>query len=111
MADYQHFGEYRQQDRGAGFGTGLTLLLIGLGIGAATALLMAPKTGKQMRRNLRRRYEDALEMMDDWQDQAGEVAKRGSKWAGKARERGSEWADVAREKARPLGRAWRRASE
>lgn len=110
MAEYQHFGEYQPHERG-GFGTGLLLLLIGLGIGAGTALLMTPKTGKQMRRNLRRRYEDAMEMMDDWQGQAREAVDRGSKWAGRARERGSDWADVAREKARPLGKAWRRATE
>lgn len=110
MAEYQHFGEYQTHERG-GFGTGLLLLLVGLGIGAGTALLMAPKTGKQMRRNLRRRYEDAMEMMDDWQDQARDVVNRGSKWAGRARERGSDWADVAREKARPLGKAWRRATD
>jgi gas vesicle protein len=110
MTDYQHFGEYRSSERG-GFGTGLVLLLIGLGLGAATALLMTPKTGKQLRRNLRRRYEDAMEMMDDWHDHAGEYVNRGSKWAGKARDRGADWADTAREKVRPIGRAWRKVNE
>jgi gas vesicle protein len=110
MNDYQHFGEYRSSDR-SGFGTGLVLLLIGLGLGAATALLMTPKTGKQLRRNLRRRYEDAMELMDDWQGNAGDFVSRGSKWAGKARDRGADWAGTAREKVKPIGRALRKVNE
>ena len=34
---------------------GLTMLCVGLALGALTALLLAPKTGKQMRKTLRRK--------------------------------------------------------
>ncbi|MBV8207904.1 MAG: YtxH domain-containing protein, partial [Acidobacteria bacterium] len=62
MTDREHFGEYEQEvDGGAGIGTVLAFLFVGLGIGAVTALLLAPKTGRQMRRTLRRTYEDARE--------------------------------------------------
>ena len=46
--EFTNQGEYRSSDRNFGFG--LTLLFIGLAAGALTALLLAPKTGKQMRR-------------------------------------------------------------
>lgn len=81
------------------FGTALTFLCVGLGAGVLVALLFAPKTGKQLRRSLKRRYEDAREVIDDFSDQAGEV------W-----DRGTEYADVVREKVAPIGKAIGRAS-
>lgn len=86
MTDYEHFGDYQPSDR-SGVGTALTFLFIGLGAGALAALLFAPKTGKQMRRTLRRRYEDAREVLDDFTDQASDVIDRGAEWANTARER------------------------
>jgi gas vesicle protein len=87
MTDYERFGEYEPRSSGAPIGTALTFLFIGLGIGAITALLLAPKSGRQMRRQIRRKYEDARERFDDWSDQAGDVVERGTKWAKDARER------------------------
>lgn len=87
MTDYERFGEYQANNGGAGIGMALTFLFIGLGIGAVTALLLAPKSGRQMRRTLRRKYEDARERVGDWGEQAGDVVERGTKWAKDARER------------------------
>lgn len=86
MNDYRTFGEYRQSDRNNA-ATIVTFLLVGLGLGALTALLLAPKTGRQMRRTLRRKYEDARERVDDFSDQAGEYFEKGSKWATAAKKK------------------------
>jgi gas vesicle protein len=61
------------------------MLLVGLAAGALVALLLAPKTGKQMRRTLRRKYEDAREVMEDIGEQAGDWIDKGSEWADKAK--------------------------
>ncbi|HZU21478.1 MAG TPA: YtxH domain-containing protein [Terriglobales bacterium] len=88
MTDYERYGNNETGNGiGSSIGTALTFLFIGLGIGAVTALLLAPKSGRQMRRTIRRRYEDARERLDDLSDQAGEVVERGTKWAKDARER------------------------
>jgi len=78
-------GEYRSSD--GNISIGLTLLFVGLALGALTALLLAPKTGKQMRRTLRRKYEDARDAMEDFGDQAGDWIDKGSEWADKAKSR------------------------
>jgi gas vesicle protein len=86
-------------------GTAVTFLMIGLGAGALIALLLAPKTGRQLRKDLRRRVEDARDSLQDWSDDARDRLKD-------AVDRGSDWADdmrtAAREKAAPLGKALRR---
>jgi gas vesicle protein len=82
------------KDRGSGYG--LTILFIGLAAGALIALLLAPQTGKQMRKTLRRRYEDARDTMGDFSDQA-------SDWI----EKGSEFADKAKSKVAPLAKQFR----
>jgi len=76
MNDYKTFGEYRTSEKSSA-STALTFLFIGLGIGTIVALLFAPQSGKKMRKSLRRRYEDALENVDDLRDQAGEYVERG----------------------------------
>lgn len=100
MTDYEHLGDYQASDRSTA-GVALTFLFIGLGAGALAALLFAPKSGKQMRRSLRRRYEDAREVVDDWTDQAGDVIERGSEWASTAK----DWANTAKEKVAPFAKA------
>ena len=49
-------------------GTAITFLLIGLGAGALIGLLFAPKAGKQLRKELRSKYDDARETIDDWRE-------------------------------------------
>ena len=81
--DYASQGEYRSSGNNVSFA--LTMLFIGLAAGAITALLLAPKTGRQMRRTLRRKVEDAREVMDDFTDQASDWLDKGSDWAEKAK--------------------------
>jgi len=83
--DYASQGEYRSS--GSGVPLALTMLFIGIAAGALTALLLAPKTGRQMRRTLRRRVEDARDAMDDFTDQASDWLDKGSDWAEKAKGR------------------------
>ena len=86
-------------------GTAVTFLMIGLGAGALIALLLAPKTGRQLRKDIRRRVEDAKDSLQDWSEDAKDRLRD-------AVDRGSDWADdlrtAAREKAAPLGKALRR---
>ena len=87
MADFERFDDYESREGGSALPWAITFLLVGLGIGAVTALLLTPKTGPQMRRVLRRKYEDARERVDDFQERAGDWVDRGSKWAKQARSR------------------------
>jgi gas vesicle protein len=96
-------GEYEASGRNT-VAFGLALLLIGFAAGAIAAALMTPKTGKQMRRTLKRKLDDARDAMDDWSDQAGGWVEKGSDLANKA----SDWADAAKEKVAPLAKKIRR---
>jgi gas vesicle protein len=100
MTDYERFGDYQPSDRST-VGLAITFLFIGLGAGALAALLFAPKTGKQMRRDLRRKYENAKDVIEDWQEQAGDVIEKGAEWASTAR-------DVAKERVAPFAKAVKR---
>jgi gas vesicle protein len=95
-----HEGKYEASEPGR-FGTAITFLLIGLGAGTLIGLLSAPKSGKQMRRELRRRYEDARETIEDWKEEARETAAD-------ALERGTELAEEFRDRVTPLTKATRR---
>ncbi len=104
MSDPATYEEYNPSDRSS-VTLGLALLCLGLAAGAITALLLAPKTGKQLRRQIRRKYEDARDVMDDWSDQAGDWVERGSDWAEKA----SDWAGKAKGRVEePVRKAFRR---
>jgi gas vesicle protein len=92
MTDYESVGDYQAADESA-VGLALTFLFIGIGVGALVTLLLTPKTGKQMRRSLRRKYEDAREAVEDWSDQANDII-----------EKGTEWANAAKEKVAPLSK-------
>ncbi len=86
MTDYEHF-DVNQEYRRGNLGLGLLLLFIGMGVGAATALMLAPKTGREMRKQLRRQYEDARDWIGDMSDQAGELLEKGSNLASTAKDR------------------------
>jgi gas vesicle protein len=103
MTDYERFGEYQPSEERGRFGTALTFLFIGLGIGAVSALLFAPKTGRQTRRILKRKFEDARETFDDLTDNAEEWVGKGTKWAKK----GGEWAKDAGDKVASVRRVIR----
>ncbi len=93
-------GKY-ESEGGGNVGTAITFLLIGLGAGAVVGMLLAPKTGRQMRRDLRRGYDSARETIDDWKDTARDFAED-------VVERGSDIADDLRDRVTPLAKAVRR---
>ena len=81
--DYASQGESRCG--GSNVSLALTMLFIGLAGGAITALLLVPKTGRQMRRTIRRKVEDARDAVDGFTDQAGDWFDKGSDWTEKAK--------------------------
>jgi gas vesicle protein len=81
--------------------TAITFLLIGLGAGAVIGMLLAPKPGRQMRRDLRRGYETARETFDDWKENARDFAEE-------VMERGSDFADDVRDRVNPVVKAVKR---
>ncbi len=93
-------GKY-ESEGGSNVGTAITFLLIGLGAGAVVGMLLAPKTGRQMRRDLRRGYDSARETIDDWKDTARDFAED-------VVERGGDIADDLRDRVTPLAKAVRR---
>ncbi len=93
-------GKYESSEGGAG--TAVAFLLIGLGVGAALGVLLAPKTGRQLRKDLRRSYDDALETVSDWTDDARDRIKD-------AVDKGADLADELRSKAEPIGDYLRRS--
>jgi gas vesicle protein len=105
-------GKYKASGEGSHAGTAVTFLLIGLGAGALVGLLLAPKTGKQMRKDLRRKYETAKDTFEDWAEDAKEFAEdaieRGSDFADEVRDRGGKIADEVRDRVSPLAKNLRR---
>ena len=97
MADFR-FGNYEFSRRQRRFGTTLGFLAVGMGLGALAAMFITPKTGKQLRKDVRRKYEDAREAVENIGDRANNI------W-----EHRDEWAEAARRKAEPVTRAFRRA--
>ncbi|HWY02091.1 MAG TPA: YtxH domain-containing protein [Candidatus Acidoferrum sp.] len=97
-------GKYESSE-GSSVGIAVTFLLIGLGAGALAALMLAPKTGKQMRRDLQRGYKDAKGTLEDWADEAKDRVRVASDRVRDAAARGSDLADELREKVEPLRRA------
>ena len=98
MAENRNLDDYSVSEaKGRGVPTGLIFLLLGIGVGSLLAAMLTPKTGKQLRKGLRRRYEDARDTLEDWSDQA-------ESWM----QRGSEWANVASSKVAPIARKIKR---
>jgi gas vesicle protein len=93
-------GKYEAPESSAG--TAITFLLIGLGVGAAVGLLLAPKTGRQLRKDLRRSYDDALGTVSEWTEEAKDRLDD-------VVEKGGDIADELRSKARPLSDLLRRS--
>ncbi|HTZ96374.1 MAG TPA: YtxH domain-containing protein [Terriglobales bacterium] len=93
-------GKY-ESSQGSQVGTAITFLLIGLGAGSLIGMLFAPKAGKQMRKDLRQKYEGARDTIEDWKADAQEAAEE-------VLERGAELADEFRDRVRPLAKNLRR---
>ena len=92
-------GKYEGSEGGSG--TAVAFLLIGLGAGALLGLLFAPKAGKQIRKDLRRKYDDARETVEDWTEDARDVAEE-------VFERGADFAEEVRDRVSPLAKNLRR---
>ncbi len=98
MDENRNLDDYSvSETKGRGVPTGLILLLLGVGIGSLLAATLTPKTGKQLRKGLRRRYEDARDRLEEWGDQA-------EGWM----QRGSELASAASSKVAPITRKFKR---
>ena len=99
-------GKYESSEKNSNSaGTAITFLMIGIGAGALVALMLAPKSGKQMRKDIRRRYDDARDALQDWSedaiDRVNTVVDRSTEWAEELRE-------AAREKTAPIAKAMKR---
>jgi gas vesicle protein len=101
-------GRY-ESSQGGNIGTAITFLLIGLGAGALAGLLLAPKTGKQMRRDLQRGYEDAKEGFNDWADEATDRVREVSDRVRDVASRGADLAEELRDRTEPLRKAIRKS--
>jgi len=104
---FMRFGKYESSDNG-NVGTAVTFLLIGLGAGALAGLLLAPKSGKLLRKDLKEGYDDAIDTASDWADEAKKRAGAASDRVRDVASRGVEMAedlrDTVREKTEPLRR-------
>ena len=100
-------GRYESSES-SNVGTAITFLLIGLGAGALAGLLLAPKSGKQLRRDLKRGYDDALDTVGDWADEAKDRVRDASDRVRDVASRGADMAsdlgDAVRDKTEPLRR-------
>src|ERR1700722_4046765 len=100
-------GRYESSDN-SNVGTAITFLLIGLGAGALAGLLLAPKSGKLLRKDIKRGYDDALDTVGDWADEAKDRVNAAGERVPAAADRGVNRAgdlrDTVREKPEPLRR-------
>jgi gas vesicle protein len=90
-------------------GTAVTFLLIGLGAGALLGMLLAPKTGKQLRRDLRKGYEEARENFGDWAEDAKDRVRDVGERVRDAAARGAEFAEDLRDRVEPFRKAINRS--
>jgi len=104
-------GKYESSED-SNVGTAITFLMIGLGAGALAALLLAPKSGKQLRRDLKRGLDDAKDAVGDWADEAKDRTREASERVRDFAKRGADVADELREavrdKVEPLRRVMNR---
>jgi gas vesicle protein len=101
-------GSYESSES-SNIGTAVTFFMIGLGAGALAGLLLAPKAGKQLRRDLKRGYEDARDAVGDWADDAKDSIREAGDRVRDVAQRGAEIAEEIRDKVEPLRRAINRS--
>lgn len=106
-------GRYESSEGIGTTATAITFFIIGAGAGALAALLLAPKTGKQFRKDLQRGYEEARESLGDWADEtrgrvreAGDVVRdAASRGVNIAADLAEDLREAARENIEPIRRA------
>jgi hypothetical protein len=85
MNDYQKYGEYsREVAAGESAKTALLFLGIGIGVGALLSLLLAPRSGSEIRQVVRGKFDDARRGLDRQTSRVREQARR---MAGQTREK------------------------
>jgi gas vesicle protein len=95
-----HLG--KSSDRRKQYTNTFLLFVAGFGIGAIAGVLTAPKSGKQLRKEIGRKVEDARDKME-------EVGEQVSKRAGDLVARGEELAAAAKKTVEPVARMIRPA--
>ena len=100
-------GRYETSDS-SNVGTAITFLLIGLGAGTLLGMILAPKTGKQLRRDLRKGYEEARDNFGEWAEDAKDRVRDVSDRVREAAVRGAEFAEDLRDKVEPFRKAIQR---
>ena len=90
MSEHEEY----QSDRSL-TGIAVAFFLVGAAVGAGIALLVAPQSGKQTRRMLQRRYEDAADAVAE---KAGAIRDRGRDLIDEAKDKVAE----VREKVAPF---------
>ena len=70
--------------------SGFPYLLIGIGIGMVAGLLLAPRSGEEMREDIRRRTNEGVDYLnqqaDKLRDGAEKVVSKGKEWIGRQSE-------------------------
>ena len=92
MNDYQKYGDYNSSPSAGAESarTALIFLSIGMGVGALLSLLLAPRSGPQIREAVRSRFDDT---------------RRGfTRQTSRLREQASRLTGQAREKVMPISR-------
>jgi gas vesicle protein len=92
------FGKSEIIARRKTYATALMFMGVGLGLGALAGLLTAPKSGKQLRKDVQRKAEEARDAVEHLGKRATDLI-----------ERGEELAEAAARKAEPVTRIFRRA--
>jgi gas vesicle protein len=86
MNEYQKYGDYTAErcSRAESAKTAVVFLAIGAGIGALLSLLLAPKSGSELRQAFRGKLDDARRGLGE---QASRLRRRTGQLAGQAREK------------------------
>ena len=86
MLRNNHESEIFRNDESAGFG----YLLIGIGIGVVAGLFLAPRSGEEMREDIRRRTNEGLDYLNQQADRVRHNAEtaitKGKEWIGRQAE-------------------------
>jgi len=85
MNDYQKYGEYSKECAGAeNLKTAVVFLAIGAGVGALLSLLLAPRSGPEIRQAVRGKIDDARRGVNE---QTARLRGRTRKIVGQGREK------------------------
>jgi gas vesicle protein len=86
MTRHNEATEMFRHDESAGFG----YLLIGIGIGVVVGLFLAPRSGEEMREDIRRRTHEGVDYLNQQaeklRDGAEKVVNRSKEWIGRQSE-------------------------